>query len=132
MILNKIMFEYSSHSLLWTKGTPDSFGEFIIYFLVVVLAIIVGVVQNLEKDNREVSKNSKILGITATEYRNQRADKQRRKSARNISKAQRMAILNRDNHQCVYCGSTQNLHIDHIWPVSKGGHKKIRRGVKKI
>ncbi|TRZ65985.1 HNH endonuclease [bacterium] len=33
----------------------------------------------------------------------------------------RKNILRRDNHRCQYCGSTQNLTIDHIIPKSKGG-----------
>lgn len=31
------------------------------------------------------------------------------------------AIWNRDKGQCVYCGSNENIHIDHIIPFSKGG-----------
>ena len=30
-------------------------------------------------------------------------------------------ILARDNHQCRYCGSNENLTIDHIVPRSRGG-----------
>lgn len=32
-------------------------------------------------------------------------------------------ILIRDNHMCVYCGSTRELTMDHVIPVSKGGQK---------
>ena len=30
-------------------------------------------------------------------------------------------ILARDNHTCTYCGSTENLTLDHIVPRCKGG-----------
>ena len=38
-----------------------------------------------------------------------------------VSKKIRLSILNRDHYRCKYCGSTQNLEIDHIIPISKGG-----------
>ena len=33
----------------------------------------------------------------------------------------RQGIKLRDNHTCVYCGSTENLTIDHVRPRSRGG-----------
>ena len=30
----------------------------------------------------------------------------------------RVAIFNRDNNKCVYCGSKQDLHLDHVMPKS--------------
>jgi len=33
----------------------------------------------------------------------------------------REGIKARDGHKCVYCGSTENLTVDHIRPKSKGG-----------
>jgi 5-methylcytosine-specific restriction endonuclease McrA len=30
-------------------------------------------------------------------------------------------IKARDGHKCVYCGSSENLTVDHVRPKSKGG-----------
>jgi len=36
-------------------------------------------------------------------------------------RANRNRIYKRDNHTCVYCGSTRQLTLDHVIPKSKGG-----------
>jgi len=33
----------------------------------------------------------------------------------------RESIKARDGHKCVYCGSSENLTVDHVRPKSKGG-----------
>lgn len=38
-----------------------------------------------------------------------------------ISKQLRNEVLKKYKHECVFCGSTEKLEIDHIKPVSKGG-----------
>ena len=38
-----------------------------------------------------------------------------------IRKEKRIAIYNRDGNICLYCGSNNNLSLDHIIPRSKGG-----------
>lgn len=42
-------------------------------------------------------------------------------SSRYVSKEIRAAIFDRDKHQCVHCQETQNLELDHIIPISRGG-----------
>lgn len=37
------------------------------------------------------------------------------------SKRKRQAVYEADNFECVYCGSTERLSIDHIRPQSMGG-----------
>lgn len=34
-------------------------------------------------------------------------------------------VWNRDRGKCVYCGSNENLHLDHIIPFSKGGDTSV-------
>ncbi len=52
----------------------------------------------------------------------------RKSRARGITKSRRYDILNRDGFRCKVCGrgseSGIKLHVDHIWPVSKGGGKE--------
>lgn len=38
-----------------------------------------------------------------------------------VLKINRHRIFKRDNHECVYCGSSKHLTIDHILPKSRGG-----------
>ena len=37
----------------------------------------------------------------------------------------RESIFNRDANKCKLCGSEENLEIDHIRPISKGGTNKL-------
>jgi hypothetical protein len=42
-------------------------------------------------------------------------------SKKSIPKKFRMKVFERDNFTCKYCGSRENLSVDHIIPESKGG-----------
>lgn len=42
-------------------------------------------------------------------------------ATRYVSAETRAAILARDNSQCVACGATNDIEIDHIVPISRGG-----------
>lgn len=34
-------------------------------------------------------------------------------------------VLSRDNYTCVYCGSQDNLHVDHAIPLTHGGSSDV-------
>ena len=38
-----------------------------------------------------------------------------------VSNKIRFAVYDRDNHRCIRCGAKQDLEIDHVFPISKGG-----------
>ena len=42
-----------------------------------------------------------------------------------LSKKKRAAIYERDEHRCVWCGSTEELTVDHLEPRSLGGTNDI-------
>jgi CRISPR/Cas system Type II protein with McrA/HNH and RuvC-like nuclease domain len=43
---------------------------------------------------------------------------------RKSTKVNRHRIFKRDNHECVYCGSTKQLTLDHVIPKSRGGRNE--------
>lgn len=45
---------------------------------------------------------------------------------RYISKKVRKEVLRKYKHKCVICGSSENLEIDHIKPISKGGLNQFK------
>ena len=40
---------------------------------------------------------------------------------RHVTKEMKRLIIGRDNSACLKCGSTKNLNVDHITPLSRGG-----------
>jgi hypothetical protein len=52
----------------------------------------------------------------------QKSDRQKRGY---VSSKIRKAVLQRDNNQCLLCGSQDNLTVAHITPISRGGNSEI-------
>jgi 5-methylcytosine-specific restriction endonuclease McrA len=42
-----------------------------------------------------------------------------------VRKARTRDVFDRDEHKCRYCGSTNNLEIDHIYPLARGGSNDL-------
>jgi 5-methylcytosine-specific restriction endonuclease McrA len=42
-----------------------------------------------------------------------------------VRKKMKELVFMRDIHECKYCGSTENLEIDHIIPLAKGGTNEL-------
>ena len=52
----------------------------------------------------------------------QKSDRQKRSY---VSSKIRTAVLERDHHRCLACGSQDNLTVAHITPISRGGNSEI-------
>lgn len=57
------------------------------------------------------------FSLAQTKYPDDKIVPMKRKIPRRI----RERVLNEYNYQCANCGATYPLHIDHIYPISKGG-----------
>ena len=49
--------------------------------------------------------------------------------SRMIPSSVKLEVWKRDEGKCVECGSTDNLHFDHILPFSKGGTSLLPRNI---
>lgn len=64
--------------------------------------------------------------LTYIEYRSARKYHVYNKERCILTKTLRKRIYERDGNRCLNCGSTDNLSIDHIIPLSKGGKTIIQ------
>lgn len=63
------------------------------------------------------------LGRKITELQQEEKRRKRRKKKVGAYKhgVYRETVYSRDGYKCVYCGSLNNLSLDHLMPVSRGG-----------
>ena len=103
---------------LWTNGAPDSLAEMGILILLCVIGLILSVFNEGKKFEERLDRESKQLGITKEELRQRYQNDAFKRSSRNISPSMRKSLLEAYDYKCAYCGSSENLQIDHIHPVS--------------
>ena len=65
--------------------------------------------------------NLSLTEYIDNEFRLKEEDFTAVETSRYIPKHIKVFVYNRDEGACVYCGSKDDLHYDHILPVSKGG-----------
>jgi Restriction endonuclease len=97
----------------------------------------------------ETSRNRRVFKFKLTSIPDEdlslSTNQQEIEQRRVIPSHVKVAVWRRDKGACVTCGSTQNLHFDHILPYSKGGtsdseeniqllcmHHNIKKGAKLI
>ena len=84
------------------------------FFLIAFTLIIPRELKKMEEEDKKYAERKGMTLEQLYQYR----DKRR---ARTIRGSVRKDVMMRDNYQCQYCGSTENLVIDHIFPFSRGG-----------
>lgn len=91
--------------------------ELLIGLIIVFVYAAIKGTQRVNEDKAYCKEN----GIDYDEFLYTRADKAAKRRARRIPKSTRNYVMHRDNYECQYCGSKYDLHIDHIYPFSRGG-----------
>ena len=76
-----------------------------------------------KSDAHKIHGLSKTPEYYAEQKHKRRIKKQNNNLASNLSYAEPFAMPRAKLDHCVYCGSTDNLSIDHIIPISKGGNQ---------
>lgn len=102
------------------QGHQTTGIEFILIIIAVIAVFIKAGIdgEKIVKQDKEYCRKN---GIDYNEFLRKRSDKAEKNRARRIPKSTRNYVLSRDGYQCQYCGSTKDLHIDHIYPFSRGG-----------
>ena len=83
-------------------------------------------IAELERRNKELEKQAeRMKRANEAVARREFANEQRRLMTDSL----RYDVMHRDNFRCVLCGSSAEdgvtLHVDHIFPVSKGGNTEL-------
>lgn len=84
--------------------------------------------QQMEREKRDADQQKKLQRVEK-EKRLSQHQKYIAQQRRLLSDSLRYDVLRRDGFRCQICGATQKdgvkLHVDHIFPVSKGGRTEM-------
>ena len=102
------------------QGHQTTGIEFILIIIAVIAVFIKAGIdgEKIVKQDKEYCRKN---GIDYNEFLRKRSDKAAKNRARRIPKSTKNFVLSRDNYTCQYCGANNDLHIDHIYPFSRGG-----------
>lgn len=84
----------------------------------------VGLIDLLMWEKQRIISNQQILDAVATVQEDRRKGAARVANFRKYDRL-RQEALSRDGFCCVYCGTTENLTIDHQLPLSRGGTNNL-------
>lgn len=104
----------------------------------IVVLVIISAAISAVNSSREENRAQEELRRREAEREQQRAEREAKMSAhrrfvaeqrRLMSDSLRYDVMHRDGFRCQICGATQKdgvkLHVDHIFPVSKGGKTEM-------
>lgn len=99
------------------NGSEDPWWVTFVAIAIVALVAPYFLERNAKRMREEDRRYAERKGWTLEQLHEYR-DKRR---ARTIRGSVKKDVMARDNYQCQYCGATDDLAIDHIFPFSRGG-----------
>jgi hypothetical protein len=91
--------------------------------------ILLKAIQRKIKTNKDFETNNNYKSLPSITKQEKQEENKGFQHSRYIPSSVKKEVWNRDNGQCVNCGSTVELEYDHIIPYSKGGTSKSSQNI---